>query len=137
MAQLEEIVVGCQVKGISAKENVTVIAVQWYGSAVLEVTYKNEKGQLNSQLLMRKTSPSLRSSATICPGALMQMPTKCGWFQRHIVSIWRTCLTRILLCIRLQSNHCRTRSRLYIRKCYPNCRCDMYWQTTQGQVKQL
>lgn len=43
MAQLEEIVVGCQVKGISAKENVTVIAVQWYGSAVLEVTYKNEK----------------------------------------------------------------------------------------------
>ena len=59
MAQLEEIVVGCQVKGISAKENVTVIAVQWYGSAVLEVTYKNEKGQLNSQLLMRENEPEL------------------------------------------------------------------------------
>ena len=53
MAHLEEITVGCQLNGIAAKETVTVIAVQWYGNAALEVTFKNSRGQLGSQILYR------------------------------------------------------------------------------------
>ena len=51
MAHLEEITVGCQLNGIAARETVTVIAVQWYGNAALEVTFKNSRGQLGSQIL--------------------------------------------------------------------------------------
>lgn len=59
MTRLEDITVGSQVHGISANESVTIIATQWYGTAVLEVTYKNARGQLGSQLLMRDNEPEL------------------------------------------------------------------------------
>ena len=41
MAKLENITVGCTVKGIIGPEPVTIIAVQWYGTNVLEITYKD------------------------------------------------------------------------------------------------
>lgn len=53
MSRLEEVTVGCQVNGVVAREPVTVVAVQWYGNAVIEVTFKNVKGQLANQLLYR------------------------------------------------------------------------------------
>ena len=53
MSRLEEVTVGCQVNGVVAREPVTVVAVQWYGNAVIEVTFKNGKGQLANQLLYR------------------------------------------------------------------------------------
>ena len=53
MTHLEEITVGCQLNGIAARETVTVIAMQWYGNAALEVTFKNSRGQLGSQILYR------------------------------------------------------------------------------------
>ena len=54
MSRLEDVTVGCQVNGLVARDSVTVVAVQWYGNAVLEVTFKNSKGQLASQLLYRE-----------------------------------------------------------------------------------
>ena len=59
MAQLEDIIVGSHVTGLITGEAVTIIAVQWYGSAVLEVTYKDNKGQLGNQLLMRENESEL------------------------------------------------------------------------------
>ena len=59
MTRLEDITVGSLVRGIAVNENVTIIATQWYGTAVLEVTYKNARGQLGSQLLMRDNEPEL------------------------------------------------------------------------------
>ena len=53
MPRLEDITVGSQINGIAAGESVTVIAVQWYGDAAAEVTFKNSKGQLASQILYR------------------------------------------------------------------------------------
>lgn len=53
MSRLEEVTVGCQINGVIANEPVTVVAVQWYGNAVIEVTFKNGKGQLANQLLYR------------------------------------------------------------------------------------
>lgn len=53
MAKLEEITVGSTIKGILGNEPVSVVAVQWYGSNVLEITYKDSRGIPGSQLLYR------------------------------------------------------------------------------------
>ncbi|MDR0315859.1 MAG: DEAD/DEAH box helicase, partial [Treponema sp.] len=54
MARLEEITTGSIISGIAGRETVTVVAVKWYGNAVLEITFKDSKGQLASQLLYRE-----------------------------------------------------------------------------------
>lgn len=59
MARLEDITVGSSVSGLASKETVTVVAVQWYGTAVLEVTFKDGKGHLASQLIYRENESSI------------------------------------------------------------------------------
>lgn len=54
MAKLEEITTGCSVNGIISNEPVNIIAVQWYGSNVLEITFKNSQGIPGTQLLLRE-----------------------------------------------------------------------------------
>ena len=44
MARLEDITVGSSVQGIVANDTVTIVAVQWYGTNVIEVTYKRQTG---------------------------------------------------------------------------------------------
>ena len=53
MAQLEQITVGSNVTGLAGREPVTIVAVKWYGTSVLEVTFKNGKGELGHQLVYR------------------------------------------------------------------------------------
>lgn len=59
MARLEDITVGSSMTGIASKEPVTVVAVQWYGTAVLEITFKDGKGHLANQLLYRENEESI------------------------------------------------------------------------------
>ena len=59
MANLEEIVVGSNVSGIVSSEFVQIVAVRWYGSAVLEIMYKTNQGALSSQLLYREDEARL------------------------------------------------------------------------------
>lgn len=59
MALLEHITVGTSIKGIVGSDTVTVIAVKWYGTAVLEITYKDSKGGLASQLLYRENEDQI------------------------------------------------------------------------------
>lgn len=40
MARLEDITVGSTVKGIAGNEPVSIVAVQWYGTNVIDITYK-------------------------------------------------------------------------------------------------
>jgi len=54
MAKLEEITIGSNISGVVGNEQVAVVAVKWYGNAVLEITFKDTKGQLASQLLYRE-----------------------------------------------------------------------------------
>ena len=54
MARLEEITTGSNISGITGHDPVSVVAVKWYGNAVLEITFKDVKGQLASQLLYRE-----------------------------------------------------------------------------------
>lgn len=59
MARLEDITVGASVVGIAGNMPVSVVAVKWYGSAVLEITFKDAHGQLASQLLYREDEEQL------------------------------------------------------------------------------
>jgi hypothetical protein len=54
MARLEDITAGASVVGIAGSASVSVVAVKWYGSAVLEVTFKDARRQLANQLLYRE-----------------------------------------------------------------------------------
>ena len=55
MARLEDITVGSNVKGIVAGDTVSIVAVQWFGTNVIEITYKNSVGVLGTQMLFRET----------------------------------------------------------------------------------
>lgn len=59
MARLEDITAGASVVGIAGDAPVIVVAVKWYGNAVLEITYKDARGQLASQLLYREDEERL------------------------------------------------------------------------------
>lgn len=59
MAKLEKITVGSTVKGVIGNEPVSIVAVQWYGSNVLEITYKDSHGVPGTQLLYRESEAGL------------------------------------------------------------------------------
>lgn len=67
MARLEEITVGSTVKGIIGDEPVSIVAVQWYGTNVLEITYKDSRGVPGTQLLYRDSEPGLDVLANHLP----------------------------------------------------------------------
>ncbi len=53
MTKLESLTTGVIAKGIIGDEPITVVASQWYGSAVLEITYKDTNGNVGNILLYR------------------------------------------------------------------------------------
>ena len=59
MSKLEELTVGSSVSGLVNNESVQIVAVKWFGSAVLEITYKNCQGMLANQLLYREDEAHL------------------------------------------------------------------------------
>ena len=67
MSKLEELTVGCSVNGLVNNESVQVVAVKWFGSAVLEITYKNSQGLLANQLLYREDEARLEVQDAYLP----------------------------------------------------------------------
>ncbi|MGQ9927978.1 MAG: RNA helicase, partial [Chloroflexaceae bacterium] len=59
MARLEELTPGATLQGILPDRLVTVVAVQWYGSDALELTYKDAAGRPDTRLLYRDDEPTL------------------------------------------------------------------------------
>lgn len=57
--RLEDITSGSLVLGIDPHEAVTIVAVQWYGNAVLNLTYKNSRGDLGNRILYREDEGQL------------------------------------------------------------------------------
>jgi SNF2 family DNA or RNA helicase len=64
MAKLEDLTRGAAVKGILPDCLVTVVDVKWYGSAAVELTYKDPAGKPNVVLLYRDREPSLEIAET-------------------------------------------------------------------------
>jgi len=59
VVRLEDLQRGALVKGILPNNPVTVVDVRWYGSAVVELTYKEATGRLGGTLLYRDNEPAL------------------------------------------------------------------------------
>lgn len=57
--RLEDITSGSLILGIDPHEAVTIVAVQWYGNAVLNLTYKNSRGDLGNRILYREDEGQL------------------------------------------------------------------------------
>src|ERR1039458_651724 len=64
MAKLEDLKRGATVKGILPDCLVTVIDVKWYGSAAIELTYKDPAGKPSVVLLYRDREPALEIADT-------------------------------------------------------------------------
>ena len=64
MAKLEDLTRGAAVKGILPDCLVTVIDVKWYGSAAVELTYKDPAGKPSVVLLYRDREPTLEIGET-------------------------------------------------------------------------
>jgi superfamily II DNA or RNA helicase len=59
MATLENLKPNAQVKGILPSGPVTILSVQWHGSDVVEVAYRDVAGKLGSELLFRDRQADL------------------------------------------------------------------------------
>ena len=57
--KLEDLQPNAAVRGILTDSLVTVVSVQWFGSAALELTYKTPTGDLANELLYRHDEPRL------------------------------------------------------------------------------
>jgi len=53
MAKLEELQVDTVIRGILPNSLVTVVGSKWFGSDILELTYKTAEGQVGNELVMR------------------------------------------------------------------------------------
>ncbi|MEY2985283.1 MAG: hypothetical protein RLZZ568_1900, partial [Cyanobacteriota bacterium] len=59
MVRLEDLTRGASLKGILPNQVVTVIDIQWHGSDVVELTYKDAQGQPQVDLLLREREAGL------------------------------------------------------------------------------
>jgi hypothetical protein len=59
MTRLEDLQPTAAVRGILPEQLVTVVSVQWFGSAALELTYKGPSGRVANELLYRQDEPRL------------------------------------------------------------------------------
>jgi hypothetical protein len=59
MARLENLKQGAQVKGLDPYGPVSVINVKWFGSDVVELTYRDQNGQPHTELLYRDREADL------------------------------------------------------------------------------
>lgn len=137
MAKLENITVGSSVKGIAGNEAVTIVAVQWYGTNVIDITYRNSQNVSGQQLLYREDESRIEVMDKNLPWSFDANGDNSSWHPKHTESASPICLTRISPYIRPLWNLYRTRFLRYIRKCYRDSRCAMFWRTTPVPVKQL
>ena len=59
MSKLEELTPHASVHGILSNGLVTVINVQWHGTAAIELTYKTAEGKVANELLYRHDEPRI------------------------------------------------------------------------------
>ncbi|MBI3978726.1 MAG: DUF3883 domain-containing protein [Chloroflexi bacterium] len=59
MARLEELTPGAAVRGILHGSAVTVVQVEWYGSAAVNLTYRDAAGRPGNELIFRDREPAI------------------------------------------------------------------------------
>jgi hypothetical protein len=56
---LEELAPGARVLGVLPDQSVTVVAAEWHGTQALTLTYRDETGRVDHQLLSRGNEAAL------------------------------------------------------------------------------
>ena len=59
MSRLEDLTQNASIRGILPTGLVTVVNVQWHGTAALELTYKTPEGRVANELLYRHDEPRI------------------------------------------------------------------------------
>ena len=59
MRRLEDLQPHASVRGLLPDALATVVSIQWHGSDVVEVTYKDPAGRIANELLYRHDEPRL------------------------------------------------------------------------------
>lgn len=67
MARLEEITVGSYVTGIDGSSAVEIVAVKWYGTEAMEITYKLATGKAGNMIVARDSESSLEITGSSMP----------------------------------------------------------------------
>lgn len=57
MAKLEDLKKGASVQGVLPNVLVTVVDARWHGSNVIDLTYRDTGGTLDSELIFRDCEP--------------------------------------------------------------------------------
>ena len=76
MSTLEDITVGASVKGIRPGNTVSIISATWHGSDTLDVVYKDESGNLGSEILFRDAESRIEVSEQTRPWSFDAPPDK-------------------------------------------------------------
>jgi hypothetical protein len=130
MACLEQLQRGASVKGVLPDGLVTVVDVQWHGSAVVELTYKDAAGRLGSELLYRDREPALEVAAAGRPwsfgadGAMLRLVS-----EAHRIRLAHL-FDPLSRSIPLSWTHSPTRSPPSTARCCRGSRCASSSRTT-------
>ena len=73
MSRLEDLTQNASIRGILPTGLVTVVNVQWHGTAALELTYKTPEGRVANELLYRHDEPRIEVVQEGRPGVSMVM----------------------------------------------------------------
>ena len=135
MARLEDLTIGARVTGIVGDAPVTVVAVSWFGDMGLEVTVKDDRGQLSGQILYREDEARLAVSGAHLPWSFdsdaddLRLASEA--YRIHIAHLFDP----YLACIPLPSTPCRIRSRPSIGRCCRACRSATSSRTTPARAR--
>lgn len=99
MARLEDLKAGTVVKGILPNGNVTVIDAKWIGNVAIELTYKDDSGNVNSELIYRDKEPMLEIVQAGLPWSFTADGRCLDWLLKHIGLSWLIYLIHIWLYI--------------------------------------
>jgi SNF2 family DNA or RNA helicase len=58
--RLEDLTPGARVRGIIPSQTVTVVQVEWHGSQAMTLTYRDDNGRVDQQLIYRGNEPALQ-----------------------------------------------------------------------------
>ena len=82
MMRLEEFTPGAQVAGLLPDRTVTVVQVQWHGTTAVTLTFRDEQGRVDQELLYRTNEEQLslveagRTWSFDAPGDLFRLASE-------------------------------------------------------------
>ena len=112
------------------------MAVQWYGNAVLNLTYKNSRGDLGNRILYREDEGQLSLQDASLPwsfdadGAKLRLASE-AW-RIHYAHLFDPYLA---VHTSARASLFRIRFPLFIRKCWADCPCATSLRTTPARAK--